>query len=270
MNEAISIFLLAALGSFIALGGGIIFLFSTRLSETLEEYSIPFAAGVLVTVSMLGLLPEAVEAIGPNAFFTATMAFFASFLFDHVIVHLHHHTHKGHKNANSSIPLVIIGDTIHNFIDGVTIAVGYLASPGLGLIAALSTLLHEVPHEIGDFGILLRAGWKKRNILVVNALSASVTILGAFFVYFFAAGSQAIGYLLAISAGLFLYLGAADFLPQIGEEKNGLAKNIVPLIAGVFIMLLTLRAVPHEHGHEGGSADSHLDTPYEDNHIDED
>lgn len=250
MSEVVSLFLLALLGSIIALAGGVVFLFSKSLSKTLEKYSVPFAAGVLITVSMIGLLPEAVDALGEDAFLVALIAFLFAFLFDHAVIHLHHHTHAGHDRMESSIPLVIIGDTIHNFIDGVAIAASFMIAPGLGLITALSTLLHEVPHEIGDFGILLRAKWKRKDILVVNILSASVTIVGAFFVYFFASGEGIIGFLLAISAGLFLYLGASDFLPQLGEDKKGIMGNIVPLIAGVAIMVGTLMAVPHSHEHE--------------------
>lgn len=265
MSEVIHLFLLALLGSVIALVGGVVFLFSRPLSQTLEKYSIPFAAGVLITVSMLGLLPEAVDALGEDAFLISLIAFLLAFLLDHAIVHLHHHTHKEHRETESSVPLVILGDTIHNFIDGVAIAASFMVAPGLGLITALSTLLHEVPHEIGDFGILLRAKWKRKDILIVNIISASVTIVGAFFVYFFASGEGSIGILLAVSAGLFLYLGASDFLPQVGEDKKGLMKNIVPLIAGVSIMLITLMAVPHSHEHEEGE-EHHIEEDHEEHH----
>lgn len=257
MSEVIYLFLQALLGSVIALFGGIVFLFSKNLSRTLEKYSIPFAAGVLITVSMLGLLPEAVDYFGEDAFVVALIAFLAAFLFDHVILHLHHHNNGKAKSIESSVPLVILGDTIHNFIDGVAIAAGFMVAPGLGLITALSTLLHEVPHEISDFGILLRAKWPKKNILMVNIISSSVTIVGAFFVYFFAGEIGIIGKLLAVSAGLFLYLGASDFLPQISEDKKNIKRNIIPLIAGVVIMLVTLLAVPHSHENE--VVDPHID-----------
>ena len=150
-----------------------------------------------------------------------------------------------------SIPLVILGDTIHNFIDGVAIAATYLINPGLGVVTTISTFLHEVPHEIGDFGILLKAGWKKSSIILVNVVSASTTLAGAAFVYFFASGEVIIGTLLAIAAGLFLYLGASDFLPHIHENGISRKKGVLALLLGVLLMLASFSVVPHSHGDEG-------------------
>lgn len=262
MTDIINVFLLALLGSIIALFGGVVFLFSKKLSETLEKFSVPFAAGVLITVSLLGLLPEAVHALGEKAFLYVLISFFVAFLFDNAVVHLHHHSHHHeHGRKDSSILMVLIGDTIHNFIDGVAIAASYMVSPGLGLVTAVSTLLHEVPHEIGDFGILLRAKWKKKDILIVNIASASFTIVGAFFVFFTANNEQLIGALLSLSAGLFLYLGASDFLPELNHKGKSIKANIIPLLIGASLMVATLTAVPHSHDHE---SEEHGDTHEED------
>jgi len=137
-----------------------------------------------------------------------------------------------------------VGDTLHNFIDGVAIAASYLVSPGLGLVAAMSTLLHEVPHEIGDFGILLKAGWKKRKILMVNLLSSLFTVVGALMVYFMNLDRAVVGNLLAVAAGMFLYLGASDFLPHASEGSSK-KKTVLVLLLGVLVMYATLNVVPH-------------------------
>jgi zinc and cadmium transporter len=251
MYDLVQLFLLALLGSLIALAGGVIFLYNKTWSNALEKHSIPFAAGVLITVALLGLLPEASEMIGEKAFLVILISFFCAFLFERLCVDIHHHehTHPG-QSYRASIPLVIVGDTIHNFIDGVAIGASFLINPGLGLVTALSTFLHEIPHEIGDFGILLKAGWKKTDIIAVNIISASLTIVGAFSIFIFAENTAVIGTLLSISAGIFLYLGAIDFLPHIDEGYKSKVNSIIPLTIGILIMVATLMAVPHEHEEE--------------------
>lgn len=247
MESIFSVIGLAILGSFVGLVGGIVFLFNKKWSDWLSRNSIPFAAGVLLTVSLVGLLPESYHMIGEQAFIVVLLSFLVGYVFEHSMFDIHHHEGHTHQNVKSSIPLVIIGDTIHNFIDGVAIAASYFVSPGLGFVTALSTLLHEVPHEIGDFGILLKAGWEKKKILLVNVLSASTTILGALFVIYISRDTTITGYLLGIASGLFLYLGASDFLPHLHEGEENSKINMIYLLAGVFIMLLTFAAVPHNH-----------------------
>lgn len=209
MSDLLNIVLLSLLGGVVALVGGLVFLFIKRWSDVLVKYSVPFAAGVLVTVALVGLLPEVVHEIGDRGFLVVLITFFGAYLFEQFACELHHHDHdhKGEAECASSVPLVIMGDTIHNFIDGVAIAAAYLVNPGLGLVAAVSTLLHEIPHEIGDFGILLKAGWKKRKILAINLMSSLFTVVGALMVYFMNPNKEMIGVLLAVAAGMFLYLG---------------------------------------------------------------
>jgi len=259
MSDLVNILVLALVGSVVALAGGVIFLLKKNWSQFLSAYSVPFAAGVLLAVSLLGLLPEAVYMYGERAFLIVLMTFLAAYLFEHFFFCIHHHDHdcKHGLRYRVAIPIVIVGDTIHNFIDGVAIAATYLVNPGLGVITTVSTFLHEVPHEIGDFGILLKAGWKRKKILLVNILSASTTIVGALVVVLWINSPELIGILLAVSAGLFLYLGASDFLPHIHEGKIDEKKAILALFVGVVIMFLTLRVVPHSHGEEHDHEDEH-------------
>jgi len=212
----------------------------------LKKHSTPFAAGVLITVSLIGLLPEAVELLDSFAYTIVLLTFFATYIFEHTLFGIHHHEGENrHCQHKSSVPLVIIGDTIHNFIDGVTIGVSFLLTPGLGLVTAISTFLHEVPHEIGDFGILLTAGWKRKKIIIVNLISALVTIIGAFLVFYLNVGDSVIGAMLAVAAGIFLYLGASDFLPSIERESSSKMQAIFPLLLGAIIMMAALLLIPH-------------------------
>lgn len=247
--DTLYLFLQALLGSIIALFGGVVFLFNRKLSSVLEKYSVPFAAGVLVTVSLLGLIPEAEHEIGEISHWIVLGSFLGVYLFEHIFFGIHHHGDGDdhHQIKDSSVGLVIFGDTIHNFIDGVAIGASFMINPNLGLITAFSTFLHEVPHEIGDFGILLKAGWKNTKILIINIISSLMTIVGAFVVYMFNQSDVLNGSLMAVSAGVFLYLGASDFLPKIREQKLHKLKSILPLILGSLIIVLTLLLVPHNH-----------------------
>lgn len=247
-SDAINLLGLSLLGSIIALFGGVVFLFNKKLSNLLEKHSVSFAAGVLVTVSLLGLLPESVHILGESAFWVITISFLSVFLFEHLLFGIHHHDDEHHvRGKQFPVFFVIVGDTIHNFIDGIAIAATYFTSPGLGLVTAISTFLHEVPHEIGDFGILLKAGWKRAKVLWVNIVSASMTVVGAFLVYFYSENEVLNGTLMAISAGIFLYLGASDFLPKIEVEQKNKYKSIFPFVLGFSLMMLTFLLVPHEH-----------------------
>lgn len=246
--EIISVLGLAFLGSVLGLIGGVSLLFVKRWVRIIECYAIPFAAGVLLTVSLTGILPETVEIFGKKAFLFALIAFLISYLFENFFFALHHHDDHSHgKNYQASVLLVIIGDTIHNFIDGVAIAAAYLVAPGLGLVTAISTFLHEVPHEISDFGILLKAGWTKGRIIGVNFISACATFVGAILVLFASPNKNVVGLLLAFSGGLFLYLAASDFLPLAHTENKAKQVNtIFALLAGVLLMTLVINLVPHE------------------------
>jgi zinc and cadmium transporter len=261
-SDLINIILLSLLGSVIALSGGILFLSLQKFSKVLSKYSIPFASGVLITVSFLGLIPESFHLIGETAFVVMLVSFLGSYFFEMFACDLHHHDnhschhhHDGHHHSEGSVPLLIVGDTIHNFIDGVAIAAAYLVNPGLGLITAFSTFLHEVPHEIGDFGILLKKGYSKKNIILINLFSASFTVVGAILIYYFGSDTPLPGYLLAVAAGMFIYLGASDFLPKAHEDIDK-KKAVGMLLIGAAVMYLSLSIVPHEHT-DGAQEDEH-------------
>lgn len=246
-SDLINIILLSLLGSVIALSGGIIFLSMQKFSKVLSKYSIPFASGVLITVSFLGLIPESFHLIGETAFIVMLVSFLGSYLFEMFAFDLHHHDHDdGHHHSSGSVPLLVFGDTIHNFIDGVAIAAAYLVNPGLGLITAVSTFLHEVPHEIGDFGIMLKKGYSRKSIILINLFSASFTVFGAILIYYFGSETPLPGYLLAVAAGMFIYLGASDFLPKAHKDVDK-KKAVGMLLIGAAMMYLSLSIVPHEH-----------------------
>lgn len=247
-DSPFTLILLSLVGSVAGLLGGVVFLVKKNWSKVLSFYAIPFAAGVLLAVSMLHLIPEASEGMGEKAFIIVLVSFLGSFIFEKYFASLHHHQEHPETVQKSSIPLVIFGDTIHNFIDGVAIAAAYLTSPGLGLTVALSTFLHETPHEIGDFGVLVSRGWSRKKTFIANLLSALVTIPGALLVFYLFpnANEGSVSWLLAVSAGTFLYLGASDFLPEVGEHdsKKDTFIKIILVIIGVLVMYFTSQILP--------------------------
>jgi zinc and cadmium transporter len=250
-NEMLQLVLLVALGSIAGLIGGVIFLINDKWARVLCKYAVPFAAGVLISVSLLHLIPEAVHATGESVYVVVLASFIFAFFFEQFFAHLHHHEDKKHTMTKSSVPLVIFGDTIHNFIDGVAIAAAYLVNPMAGLVVAIATFLHEAPHEIADFGILVKSGWPKRKAFTANFLSAMATFPGAFLVIYYSEVIHGgVGVLLAISGGVFLYLGASDFLPEVAEENHGKPawKELSVFILGVLLMYLLTFLTP-EHAH---------------------
>ena len=133
INPLVDVLVLAAIGSIAGLIGGVIFLVKKDWARVLCKYAISFAAGVLLSVSLLHLIPEAQHQIGYNAFVIVLASFLFAFFFEEFFAHLHHHEEKEHTLRKSTVPLVIFGDTIHNFIDGVAIAAAYLVNPPLNV-----------------------------------------------------------------------------------------------------------------------------------------
>ena len=248
--QLVNILILSFFGSIAGLIGGVVFLVKKDWARVLCRYAIPFAAGILLSVSLLHLIPEAAHNMGENAYLVVLLAFIGSFLFEQYFAHLHHHEERKHTMIKTAAPLVIFGDTIHNFIDGVAIAAAYMANPSFGVVVTLATFLHETPHEIGDFGVLLSAGWTRARPFLANLASASAAFLGALMIFFvFPDGNkEVIGTFLAISAGVFLYLGASDFLPDVGEEDDVPAwKKFSLLLLGATVMYVLTLIIPDHH-----------------------
>ena len=239
---------LAFLGSVAGLVGGIIFLFNSVWARSLAKYAVPFAAGVLLAVSFLDLLPEAVEVAGEGAFPIILIVFICLFLIERFLFHLHHHDGEHRMDKRDVVPLIVFGDTIHNLLDGVAIGAAYLVNPSLGVIVALATFLHETPHEIADFGLLLSAGWKRKKAFLVNLLSALATFPGAILTYKYSVGLENLtGILLSLAAGFFLYIAATDFLPETKvASKESSLKNISFLLLGVLIIWLLGLLLPND------------------------
>lgn len=258
--EYLTVLFWALVGSVFSLVGGIALLSNDKLRTAAVRYGLPFGAGALLAAGFLGLLPEAVEEsdIHQTVFF-ALGGFLAFFVLERFLGWFHHHeTHHhdeahGEKNSRHRW-LVIIGDTLHNAIDGVALGAAFLVSPAAGIGTALAVAAHEIPQEIGDFSILLGKGMRPRRVILVNVLSALATVVAALVTY---ALGDASGFnaapLLAVAAGFFIYIAASDLIPDI-HEKPRVEGNMqaVMLIVGVLLIgwVVTATAHSHESGRE--------------------
>jgi zinc and cadmium transporter len=263
--ELLTVFFWSLVGSVFSLIGGIALLGNKQLRDKAMRYGLPFGAGALLAAAFLSLLPEAVEGsdIHQVTLF-ALGGFLAFFVLERLLGWFHHHESHHHDSAHGARNkthqwLVIIGDTLHNAIDGVAIGAAFLVNPAAGIGTALAVAAHEIPQEIGDFGILLGKGMRPRNVILVNVVSAFATVLMAIltFVLGGAAGFNP-ALLLAVAAGFFIYIAASDIIPDIHEKSRdeGNAQAVM-LLVGVLVIGLIVSLTPHDHA---GAESSHEST----------
>lgn len=197
---------------------------------------ISYSAGTLLGAALLGLIPHALEhAPAERVMPTVLAGLVGIFLLEKVF--LYRHCHEGEcEEHGAGGPLILLGDTVHNFLDGVVIAGAYLTSPALGLSAALSAALHEIPQEVGDFAVLLHSGYSRRRAFALNVFSGLGAAFGATFGYFFvSAVAGATPYLLATAAAVFLYVALSDLVPELHRHRTriGGAGQIALMVLGI-------------------------------------
>ena len=225
------------IGSVLSLIGSFFLLAKKNINESFGQNLIAFAAGALISVAFFDLLPEAVEKAGEADAFIWVLGGFVLFFFAERFIRIFHH-HHGHGEKPTTY-LVIIGDGVHNFIDGIIIAVAFITSIPLGITTALAVAAHEVPQEIADMGILLANGVSKRRALLLNFLSALTALAGAILALTFDEFILKYLYIfLALAAGHFIYISAADLIPELHESTNEDRKNhqIFFFILGIIIV----------------------------------
>ena len=249
------ILLFTFIGSIGALAGGLILLMHKKFALKISHFLASFAAGTLLGAAFLDLLPEAVhegEKLGIDIFLWTLIGIISFFILERFIHWFHHHekSHEHDKEVKSTLPLIIIGDTIHNFIDGVVIAATFMISVPLGAVTAWAVFAHELPQEIGDFGLMLHKGLSRPRIILVNIISAAAAFVGAITTYLL--GNVLESYIpifLALTAGFFIYIAASDLIPEIHYEKNkkfAVIKALL-LLSGVVLIGVSVRFL--EHGH---------------------
>lgn len=269
-------------GSVVSLIGGLLLLKNKQVRTVAVRYGVPFGAGALLAAAFLGLLPEAVEGGGAHsAVAWALGGFLTFFLLERLLGWFHHHEDHHHDNVHGAKDarhrkLIVVGDTIHNAIDGAALGAAFLVSPAAGIGAAIAIAAHEIPQEIGDFSLLLGKGMKPKRVLLVNLLSALATVVTALATYalgdFYSLDASP---LLAIAAGFFIYVAASDIIPDI-HEKGRREGNVqaVMLLVGVAALAVVIFLTPHTHGegsHEGhDESTTHNHESHDDGHEHDD
>lgn len=229
------------------------------------ERMVSFAIGVLLGVAFLELLPKAFCGISePHVLFATVLGgilLFYTFekvaLWRHAHVHDEHAGEEGNNAPHPSGMMILVGDGFHNFVDGVLIAAAFLVDPTLGVLTTVAVLTHELPQEMGDFMVLLKAGYPKRRALIFNLISGLAAIPGGLIGYF---ALQAIDgltpYILAIAASSFIYIAVADLIPDTHKHVSARtsAGQLSLMAAGIVMIFAVTSAV---HNHENGLAGTH-------------
>jgi len=231
---ALGLSLLGGLGGLLVASG--ILLINDSLRARLIPWLVSYAVGALLGVSMLAILPNALESLPASRVFgTLLLGILAFFVLEKLVLWRHCHIHDCEVHDGSVFP-VLIGDAFHNFVDGAVIAAAVMTSVPLGVSTALAVAAHEIPQEVGDFAILLHAGYSRRRALLLNVTSGLASAVGA--IVALVALNQVpvvLPYCLALAAASFLYVAMADLIPGLhrGRTDAHSMRQIVLIAAGV-------------------------------------
>ncbi|MCK9292561.1 MAG: ZIP family metal transporter [archaeon] len=231
--------------SLISLIGIITLFFKIKKMNNILLFAISFSAGALIGDAILHILPELVKDGG----FTLSLSLF--FIFGLIIffilekfIHWRHcHVPTSKKHPHPFAYMNLVGDALHNFIDGLVIGGTYLVSIPIGIATTIAVILHEIPQEIGDFGVLIHGGFTIKKALVMNFLTALTSIVGVVIALLLGqVSSTFLNIILAITAGGFIYIATADLIPELKKETN-IYKSLIQLLGiflGIGVMLILL------------------------------
>jgi len=241
-------------GALSVIAAAVFLLLPEALRMRLLPHAVSFAIGALLGAALLGLLPHALESFGGNDFHSITgtllLGLFGFFLLEKLVLwrHCHHEQCEVHVPENSDHhhpaagTLILIGDGLHNFIDGVLIAAAFLTDLHLGIVTSLAVAAHEIPQEVGDFAVLLHSGFSTKKAFLFNLLSSLTTIIGALLAYYsFKDLEPVLPYVLAVAAASFIYIAVADLIPGLHKrvEFSATVKQMLLIGAGVGLIYLT-------------------------------
>jgi zinc and cadmium transporter len=222
---------------------------------------VAFATGALLGAALLGLLPEAVEGAGPDGVRGVGVALLGGiglfFLLEKLVIWRHCHedhceTHvqsaHGHDHDRKSATMMLVGDAVHNLLDGVLIAAAFLTDVQLGIMAGIAVMAHEIPSEVGNFAVLLHGGMTRARALLFNLVTSLGSVLGGLIGYLALSRLEAaMPYALAVSAACLLYVAVADLIPGLHRrmEPRAAAWQVLLISAGVLLVAGINHLLPH-------------------------
>jgi zinc and cadmium transporter len=271
VNLLILIIIFTAVGGILSvLAAALFLLLPDRHRNKVLPHGISFAIGALLAVAFWGLIPQAFEEVQPDRFQTLSGTILAGilgfFVLEKLLIwrHCHYgaceahgeegHNHEdghsgghGHHPVKSAGTLIILGDSIHNFVDGILIAAAFLTDVRLGIVTSLAVAAHEIPQEVGDFAILLDSGYSKIKALFYNMLASLGTVLGGILAYFSLEDLHAsLPYFLALAASSFIYIAVADLIPTLHKKTDmKAALEQIALISAGVLLICTLHNIVH-------------------------
>ena len=235
---ALGLSVLGGLGGLLIASG--VLLIHDPLRSKLVPWLVSYAVGALLGISMMGLLPESLEHLpAARVFATLLGGILLFFVLEKLVLWRHCHTHDCEVHE-STVASVMIGDTFHNFVDGAVIGAAVLTSVPLGVSTAIAIAAHEIPQELGDFAILLHAGYSRQKALMLNVLSALASLAGTVGAFLaFDIIPRTLPYFLVIAASSFLYVAMADLIPGLhrGRTDAGSLRQIILIAIGIFTMV---------------------------------
>ncbi|HHM04877.1 MAG TPA: ZIP family metal transporter [Gammaproteobacteria bacterium] len=252
------IILFSLLGGVLSVvAAGTFLLLPSLWRERLLPYLISFATGALLGAAFLALLPHAMGAPGVDdvhdvhdLMLAVLLGVLAFFVLEKMVLwrHCHHRhceahdpTESGSQGEASAGVIVLVGDSLHNFVDGIIIAAAFLSDSHLGMVTALAVAAHEIPQEVGDFAVLLSSGFSRGRAMGFNLLSSLATVVGAVLAYYgLQDAQQLVPYALAVAAASFIYVAVADLIPGLHErvELSASLQQIGLISAGVLTVYL--------------------------------
>lgn len=227
--------------SLISLVGIAFLILKNQIFEKIQTFLVSFAIGSLLGGAILHLIPESMgHGHGGTAPIFILVSIVVFFILEKYL-YIHRHANIGDSNIKSFGPLNLIADAFHNFLDGILIAAAYKVDPSTGMVATFAVLAHELPQEIGDFAVLVKAGYTKKKALLFNLMSAATAFLGAFLVFVFPDHSAELSHhILPLAAGGFLYIALADLVPELNRYKSVKSSilQVISVLIGIGMMWL--------------------------------
>jgi zinc and cadmium transporter len=237
---AVGLTVLGSLGGVVV--ASVLLLCNDRIRLKLVPWLVSYAVGTLLAVALLVLLPEALAHLSAKRVLGSLLGgIIIFFVLEKLVLWRHCHTHDCEAHGLAA-PMVLVGDGFHNFLDGVVIGTAVLTSVPLGISTALAVMTHEIPQELGDFAILLHAGYSRQKALVLNIISGLSAIVGAVFAIYTLNWLPAVSeYVLAVAAASFLYIAMADLIPDLHRGRTD-AKTFrqLALVFGGIITIIAL------------------------------
>jgi zinc and cadmium transporter len=240
MNTLLWILLATVVDGLIAFVGIFTFFMKKKIVEKTIFSMVAFSAGALRAGALFHMLLEGLGKMKAElALSLLLLGFITFFLIERILKW--RHCHEGHCDVHPMTSLVVIGDGVHNIIDGIVIAAAFIVDIRFGIVTSLMVYLHEIPQEMGNFSVMVYGGEKKKKALMYNFLAQLTCILGGLVGYFFAKGTSFSAYMLPIAAGGFIYISASDLIPELHKEAD-IKKSLVAFFwfaLGIAFMMFT-------------------------------